>query len=348
MKLSKSDFEWASTQNLLSPEQAEALWQAFETRYRDKPQFIIAHLAYYFGALLVILSMGWFLSLAWQQYGGESIFFISGVYAVAFWGAAHHLWFKEQQPIPGGLLFTMTVCMVPLIVYGLQEMTGLWLDGTQSEQLENYHILVKSNWLLIDLSTIVAGLIALRFIPFPFLMAPVAFSLWYMSMDLTPLLFGKMDFNWHERLWVSLIFGLLMLIVAYGIDRRTKADYAFWMYLFGMLAFWGGLSLLESDSESGKFLYFLINLGLMLTSVLLQRKVFIVFGALGVLGYLGHLAHDLFRDVLLFPIILSLIGIFVIYLGIQYQRYSPRIEQVLANNLPEELKQLLPQYRGKV
>lgn len=347
MKLSKSDFEWAITQNLLSSAQAEALWQAFTERYRDRPQFSIAHLAYYFGALLVMLSMGWFLGLAWQQYGGASIFFIAGIYGVAFWVAGYHLWFKEQLHIPGGLLFTMAVSMVPLVVYGFQEMTGLWYDGADSEQLEAYHIWIKSNWFFIDLSTIIAGLLTLRFIPFPFLMAPVAFSLWYMSMDLTPLLFGKIDFDWHERLWVSLIFGLLMLIVAYFIDRRTKGDYAFWMYLFGMIAFWGGLSLLESDSESGKFLYFLINLGLMLVSVLLQRKVFIVFGAFGVMAYLGHLAHDLFRDMLLFPIVLTLVGIFVIYLGIQYQRYSPVIEAMMQQHLPDEIKKILPQYREK-
>jgi len=38
----------------------------------------------------------------------------------------------------------------------------------------------------------------------------------------------------------------------------------------------------------------------------------------------------------------------VIYLGIQYQRYSPLIERVLSDHLPDELKRLLPQYRNKV
>lgn len=347
MQLSKTDFEWAVTQNLLTAEQADTLWQAFETRHQTRPQLSFAHLAYYFGALLVILSMGWFLSLAWQQFGGESIFFIAGVYGIAFAIAGHTLWFREQQQIPGGLLFTMAVCMVPLVVYGLQEMLGVWYDGATSEQWQEYHMLVKSNWLFIDLATILVGGLTLYFIRFPFLMAPIAFSLWYMSMDLTPLLFGKMDFSWHERLWVSLIFGLIMLIVAYIVDRRTREDYAFWLYFFGMITFWGGLSLLETDGESGKFLYFLINLGLIGLSVLLQRKVFIVFGAFGVLGYLGHLAYDLFRDILLFPIVLTVIGILIIYLGIQYQYHSPKIEQWMAQHLPDEIKRLLPQYRDK-
>ena len=57
-----------------------------------------------------------------------------------------------------------------------------------------------------------------------------------------------------------------------------------------MLAFWGGLSLLESDSEWSRFLYCLINLSFMLIAVLFQRKIFIVFGAIGVFGYIGYLA----------------------------------------------------------
>jgi hypothetical protein len=61
-----------------------------------------------------------------------------------------------------------------------------------------------------EVGTIIAALITLKFIRFPFLTFPIAFSLWYMSMDLTPLLFGKPEFTWQQRLWVSLFFGLLM------------------------------------------------------------------------------------------------------------------------------------------
>jgi type II secretory pathway pseudopilin PulG len=49
----------------------------------------------------------------------------------------------------------------------------------------------------------------------------------------------------------------------------------------------------------------------------------------------------------LFPIVLTVIGILIIYLGIQYQRYSPKIEQWMAQHLPDEIKRLLPQYRDK-
>jgi hypothetical protein len=50
-------------------------------------------------------------------------------------------------------------------------------------------------------------------------------------------LFGRADFTWDERLRVSLLFGLLMLVATYVIDRRTREDFAFWGYLFGLAAF---------------------------------------------------------------------------------------------------------------
>ena len=43
---------------------------------------------------------------------------------------------------------------------------------------------------------------------------------------------------------MSLWFGLVVLVVAWIVDRRARGgDFAFWLHLFGLMAFWGGLSL---------------------------------------------------------------------------------------------------------
>lgn len=344
MKVSKEDLNWAASEGLISTEQVEALWRALESRRGAGPKFDLAHVAYYFGALIVISAMGWFMTLGWERFGGGGIFLIAAAYALCFVLAGRTLWYKEHLKIPGGLLFTMAVCMTPLAIYGLERLTGIWPQGDPGVY-RGYHIWVKGSWFLMEVGTIIAGVVALRFIRFPFLTAPIAFSLWYMSMDLTPLLFGKTDFTWNERLWVSLWFGLAVLVVAYVIDRRTREDYACWGYLFGMLAFWGGLSLMETGSEFRRFLYGLINVGLMLLSVLLDRRVFIVFGALGVFGYLGHLAYSVFKDSLMFPFVLSVLGIVIIYLGIKYQRHRDVIDRSILGLLPEQLRHLLPRER---
>jgi len=345
MNVSKDDLTWAASEGVISTQQVEALWGALERRQGAGPKFDLPHVAYYFGALIVIGAMGWFMTLGWERFGGGGIFLISVASALCFALAGRTLWYKEKLKVPGGLLFTMAVCTTPLAIYGLERFAGIWPQGDPGVY-RDYHIWVKGSWFLMEVGTILAGVVALRFIRFPFLTAPIAFSLWYMSMDLTPLLFGQPDFTWNQRLWVSLWFGLAVLLVSYIIDRRTKGDYAFWGYLFGMLAFWGGLSLMESGSEFRRLLYGLINVGLIFLSVLLDRRVFIIFGSLGVFGYLGHLSYRVFKDSLMFPFVLSVLGILIIYLGIKYQRNRDVIDRSILRLMPEQLRQLLPRERG--
>jgi hypothetical protein len=236
MYVSKKDFEWAVAQGLLSAEQSESVWNALESRDANRPRFDLAHIMYYFGALVVISAMGCFMTLGWEKFGGGGIMLISAVYALCFVLAGRTLWFKQNLTIPGGLLFTMAVCMTPLVVYGFERMIGLWPQGDPGTY-RDFHVWVKGSWFFMEVATIIAALVALRFVRFPFLTFPIAFCLWYMSMDLTPLLCGRPEFTWNERLWVSVCFGLVVLLVSFLVDCRTKDDYAFWGYLFGMLAF---------------------------------------------------------------------------------------------------------------
>jgi hypothetical protein len=341
MKISRLDLDWAVHSDIISSEQAVTLWDGLETRQAARPNFETAHVAYYVGALLIIGAMGWFMNEAWERFGGLGLTLIALTYGAAFLSAGWSLWVKPGYRIPGGLLCTVAVCMVPLAVYGLERWTGFWPQGDPG-MYSGYHVWVRASWLWMEVATIVAAIVILYWIRFPFLTAPIAFSLWYMSMDLTPLLFGRMDFSWDERLWVSLWFGLAMLTAAVIVDRKTEQDYAFWGYLFGLMAFWGGLSLMKSDSELNKFLYCVINLGLMVFSVLWHRRAFLVFGALGVTGYLGHLAYTVFKDSLLFPFVLSIIGIAIMWLGILYQRHHDQIEAVIIRMTPTILLRMLP------
>jgi len=100
-----------------------------------------------------------------------------------------------------------------------------------------------------EVGTVAAGFVALRFFRFPFLAAPSAFALLFMSMDLTLLIYGSHYYEAQGYQVVSLVFGLVVLAGAYVVDRHTEEDYAFWGYLFGMFAFWGGLTLVEGGSE---------------------------------------------------------------------------------------------------
>jgi len=143
---------------------------------------------------------------------------------------------------------------------------------------------------------------------------------------------------------VSVMFGLAMLLASYLVDLRGKVgeDFAFWGYLFGLMAFWGGLSIMDSGSELSKFAYASINLALIGLSVLLRQRSFIVFGSMGVMGYIGHLAYRVFENSLMFPFVLTLIGLLVIYLGVLYQRHHAAIETWVRDNLPDSVQQMVP------
>ncbi len=233
------------------------------------------------------------------------------------------------------------MALTPLAIYGLQQGLGFWAEG---EAYRDYHRHIDWRWLLMELATLAVGAVALWRYRLPFLLMPVAVTLWYMSMDLAPFLFDT-DLNWELRRFVSLWFGLGMIVLAVVVDIRMgrRPDYAFWLYLFGVMAFWGSLTLLDSGSEWGKVLYCLLNVGMLGIGAALRRRVFAVFGGLGIAAYLGYLANEVFQDSLLFPMALSFIGLGIIGLGILWQRHEARLGQKLRILLPARWQAVVQQ-----
>ncbi len=289
LSLRPADLRRAADQGVISGEQAETLWAFLLPAggSTPAPRFDLAHLLWYAGGLIVIGAMGLFSTLAFARWGGQALTITAAVYAIAFTLLGRHLR-RRGLPTPGGLCVTIAVSMAPLFVFGIQETMGWWLQGDPGDYRDFYRW-IKGGWLPMEVATIAAGVLALRVFRFPFLTAPIAVALWFMSMDLTPWIFGADWASWDQRRIVSLWFGLAMLAAAWWVDVRWREDFAFWLHLFGLMAFWGGLTMTESDSELAKAIYCLINIGLLAAAVYLRRRAYALFGALGVTAYLGHL-----------------------------------------------------------
>src|SRR5436190_3917892 len=344
MNISQDELGRAASVSGLSADQADLLWQTLKTSLpRDgKPQFDLANVAYYLGALIVIGAMGWFMNKAWEGLGGLGLFAVALSYAVCFVLVGRILWRKPALRVPAGLLITMAVSMVPLATYGLERWTGFW-PADDPGSFTRFHPYINGSWLIMESATVASGIIALRFCRFPFVTAPIAYALWYMSMDLAELISGGHQLSWQEKEIISTVFGAVMLVGAYMIDLRGKSeDYVFWGYLFGLMAFWGGLSAMDSNSELGKLVYCLVNMVLIFLSLALRRRIFIVFGALGLFGYLSYLAYRVFENSLLFPVVLSLIGIGTMYLGFQYQRHSRDIDRLFYAKVGPRIRRFVP------
>jgi hypothetical protein len=345
LEISPRDLDRAAQAGLLNGDQARALWgflAAHAPQHAsapEAPRFSFGHTLYYFGGLIAIAAMSLFMTLTWDALGPWGICALALLYAAACWAVAETL-HARGLAIPAGLLAALAVCLVPLVTWSAQNALGLWPEvsgAISGERLSQYHQWIDARWLTLEIATLVMGALALWRMPLPFLVMPVAVTLWYMSMDLSRWgQTGDIDFDHARR--VSIAFGIAMCVVAGALDlyrlRRGTRDFATWLYLFGALTAWGAITLSYSESEMAKLVYGLFNAGLVLFGAVIGRRVFTVLGAIGVAVYLGYLAFELFQDSLLFPLALSAIGLGLVGLGIWWQKHEAALLRGLSSLLP--------------
>ena len=144
-------------------------------------------------------AMGLFSTLAFSQMGGEALTVTAVVYAAAFTAAGHYLWHAKNLRVPGGLLIAIAVSMAPLAVYGIQDALDLWGQFGKPGTVQGFYVWIKGSWIFMEIAAIVAGVIALRFYPFPFIVVIIGVALWFMSMDLAPWIAGKPHADWETR-----------------------------------------------------------------------------------------------------------------------------------------------------
>jgi hypothetical protein len=353
MRITKADLDWAASQGVIDERQAASLWSALARRQDAAPdvapRFSITHILYYLGGMIAIGAMSLFMNLGWERFGPWGLFGIAVSYGVGCILASHSL-AARQLMLPAGILATLAIVLVPLATWALQSALGWWPPGGAAEHYRAYHTHIDWRWITLEFATLIAAVIGLWRLRYPFMVMPLAVTLWYMSMDLARMIVFADRPGWSEWQYYrdfSLVFGLGMLAISVWVDFRSREsyaqgrDFAFWLYLFGTLAFWGGLTMQESGSELGKFFYLLINLALVALGAVLGRRVFAVFGGLGIAVYLGHLAGKVFRDSLLFPFALTLIGLAIVAAGIWWQKNEARLSAWLRGRLPSGWRELL-------
>jgi hypothetical protein len=347
----QADLKTAVIQGLISDEQAQRLWLSWQEKAASAPppmsmgpRFGFTNTLYYFGGMVAIGAMTLFMTLGWQKFGDWGLCAIALAYLVACLKVADHLKAREL-PTPAGILATLAVCLVPLVLFAAQSGLGLWPPGRMGNY-RDYHVWIDWRWMTLEFGTLAAGVVMLWRYRLPFMVMPIAVTLWYMSMDVANALMQNEGFDWQFARDVSLVFGLGTCAVALWVHVRSslareaawRQDYAFWLHIFGALMFWGGLSLRDSGSEWGKFIYALINVALVFWGATISRRVYTVLGALGVTFYLGYLSRRVFQNSLLFPFALTLLGLGVVWLGIWWQRREAQINARLSQWLPPALR----------
>lgn len=292
-------------------------------------KYTVENFLYYFGGFIIIAAMAWFMGNIATTLGKGGMFIASLIYfgIFAFYGQV--LW-ERNKKTAGGILYTCAVSMVPLIVYSFECVIGIMENKAYSD----FHILIRSCWIFMEIFTIIVGALFIRKREFPLLTLPICWSAWYLSMDIVPLLVGQIqEPTWEMRKFASFFFAIIMLFFANKFDRNNKKHFSHWLYIFGATMLWGVLvSVLgfnfdnKGMGEFGEFLLAFCGFAYMIASILTQRRVFMVWGVIGVYGYIGHLGYVIFKNSPIFPIVLALFGLSIVFFGVYFAKNCAKLE----------------------
>ena len=297
-------------------------------------KFNLENFLYYFGGFIIISTMGWYLGFTAASLGYGSLFITSIFYFIIFVIIGNLLWNNDKKT-PGGLLYVCAVGIVPLAVWAFENLIGIMPQNL--DKYKDFHIFVRSGYIFMELSTIIVGFVFLKFRKFPLLTLPICYAMWYLSMDIVPFLLGQglVAPSWGMKNFASCVFALIMLFYAVRLDlkKQYSEDFSHWLYIFGATMLWGAIiSIIMRHNWYNEFAYFLtalFSIAYMIISILIKRKVFIVWGAIGFWSYLGHLAYKVFEDSPLFPFVLVVFGLMIIFSGVGYSRYCKVLEEKL-------------------
>lgn len=352
LSVSRSDLEAASAEGYVEHKHLEALWGYLQERSKAKQpsepavkqsfDLSLSHVSWYGGAILMLLAGSWLTWRVWEAFGSAGLLGTTLIYAIALAVAGTRLWRSTNFKVSGGIFVTLAVALVPVIVYSIEHLCGFWSSFWPGRTAEALLMLGM------QFSTVAAGVIAARYVRFPFLALPVVLALEAALFTIIMQVALPSTIAMTMQTKIAMGIGILIVIASIMVDRLLAEDFAVWGYLAGALTFWIGLTILAFDSLTEMQLigYAVVNALMLLTSVFLSRRIFLVLGSFGILGYLFHLAYTVFAGSPMFPVVLTVIGIGFILLGNFYHKHRLAVDNLVKSFLPEGLQDWLPRTRS--
>lgn len=282
--------------------------------------------AYYIGAFVVLFGFGWFLLDRWRALGPSGFLLVTLVYGGLFLGTAFYLR-RHGYSFAAAVATLLAVGMTPLITWSVLKLTGAWPEQIRNrcEWVAPWVLGCRGKWMIIELTTILASLVALRTVRYALLMKPIAVALVILCVHLTESLFGYV-FDSNAAGWAIVASASVIMVLGYLVDLQndTEQDYAFWLYLPGLVAASVGMVLVWSFDRSLRHALVVIAIVTMAIAVYMRRRTFLAFGAAWFIWYLAFIAFDVFRNVVALPIVLATMGLLVILGAVWLQRNYPR------------------------
>ena len=280
----------------------------------------IATIAYYFGGFIILLAYTIFMGIQWENLGAPAQTMVT-VATIAVLGGLGAYLRERELSLAGNLLIFAATGLTPLLIYCVQQLFGLWPDP--SVPYQNYYHWVSPLWISMEVISIVVTVFVWYLSRFPLHTLLISFWTWFLSMDFVRWVGDASGRPWStEEQAISTLIGIALILIGIALQKRAWERDSFWFYLFGHILVLCHLAALTLDQGGWLSLIFIaVYLLFVVGSVWLQRRVFLVFGAIGIYGYVCYFAFTLL-GVLGFTFGLALVGLLIIFSAVWYQRYA--------------------------
>ena len=275
-----SDLEYAVSQGTITEKQSANLWSELTSRSEKRFTTTLETLGYISGALLIIGSLTWFTSLAYDNADSLALFWLGLFYVAGFGATGVYFWNQtptknDYSKIVGGIFLTIAAAVTPVATFAL-------------DRYFNWHYFYRGS---VESATLVgASLIALSIADFSPLAIPLNLGVWtWVITAITPFAWSHPDVI--DVYTLTLILGAINLIVGFSLKiSKPTNSYSFWFYLFGLAQFCGSLNQEFYgpwyNFETFKIVYFVINFVIFVSALPLNQAMFLLFGGYGICTFI--------------------------------------------------------------
>ena len=260
----------------------------------------------WFGGVLALVASTLFVGTAGVSFGalgfGFTLALIMAALIVSGWQLK-----QRGHDLAGGLLATLFLGLVPLLVFSIGDLLGV--DG-EFLAYRSFYSWISSQWVWMELATIIAGVAIVRAFDFGFATLPPAIASYFLVMD-----FGVSVFDAGFET-MSLLLGLGVGTIMLGLGLRYellgKAGHATWLLLYGLLSYSYAIGELVQNGTVKALVYIVFGLGCLVLGWAIRRGVPVTVGGLAIAGSLGYLTFDYFDNSILFSLAVFAVGVGIV------------------------------------
>lgn len=340
MNLSKEMLEKAKIEGIINEDQFNNLYSLASKN--KKRSFNLTNIFYYSGGVLAIIAMMVLFGLSVEKFNFIGMLISSMLYF--FIGILTCRYFERKKHFtPASISILFSISVIPLFIFSLQ---NILIIPNVIEITNSLLFHKSSNLLLPEIVTLFASIGLFYKFRYSLIILPISIfigcSLYEISMFFLP----YENFNYDLKKYIAIFVGLILVLLGIIVDLKNNRikDYSLWFYTTGILSFWIGFALLNYNNDDVKqFVFFAVNLFMIVFGTIFLRKIFIILGLIGFISFIFYLISKFELNNMLFVLFLTLSGGFLILIGIFWKKNNQKIIKNIINLFSGNIKDFLLQ-----